>query len=409
MTTDVQIICKHCAKPIRDTSGVDPNVPWVHEVSGNAYCGIDCPEEAVFFAGTPGRSEAQPERTLELLAQEIIAELDESYDLINISQGDHLTTEQISALVRGDTDTFMELLDEFESEALWHGAKHVIDEAVKATIQEWEDADSTEDDDADHSELADSFDGSEQFDEVRFAIEERESGDWVRALVSASGTVLLRIPIDALDEDHAYSYQEVDSDECLTRIGIPVTDENRRTVQYTLDNASPEFSTLMGYWIVGAAVEAFWNMPNGLDDLEVDIVNPHLYLGNPFMGDGFISEEPLIGTVRVRRDQLRTDNDAFGYPVDKIYDGLSPSSFEAELRWVAQPVEATSRYPDTKFPRRIDEILAARQHGQDCNRAESPLIERIVTVNAKSAEGCIAQIQVLFPAQYAEGLAGREE
>lgn len=56
--------CVHCGRPIRDTSGVDPNVPWVHADSGNGFCDVTCPEDAVMFAGTPGRTEAIPEEEL---------------------------------------------------------------------------------------------------------------------------------------------------------------------------------------------------------------------------------------------------------------------------------------------------------------------------------------------------------
>ena len=54
------IICANCTQTIRDTSGVDPNVPWVHDASGNSYCDVAVPEDAVMFAGTPDRPEATP-------------------------------------------------------------------------------------------------------------------------------------------------------------------------------------------------------------------------------------------------------------------------------------------------------------------------------------------------------------
>lgn len=52
-------VCSNCAQPIRRSN--DPNVPWVHHRSGNSYCDVDIyPEDAVMFAGTPGREEAKP-------------------------------------------------------------------------------------------------------------------------------------------------------------------------------------------------------------------------------------------------------------------------------------------------------------------------------------------------------------
>ncbi len=97
----------------------------------------------------------------------------------------------------------------------------------------------------------------------------------------------------------------------------------------TLAECSPEFSVLMGYWIVGADVETLYDL--GSDVKQVTITNPHLYLGNPSSGTGFISEEPFEGTVTVDRGDLRTDKDAFGYSVESIYGGLNASQFEAEI------------------------------------------------------------------------------
>lgn len=62
--SDTEILCKHCRRAIRDTSEVDPNVPWVHEHNDNGYCDVDVPEDAVMFAGTPGRTVAEPDTTI---------------------------------------------------------------------------------------------------------------------------------------------------------------------------------------------------------------------------------------------------------------------------------------------------------------------------------------------------------
>lgn len=37
----IQYDCRRCGKPISDTSGVDPNVPWVHQDTGNMFCAVD--------------------------------------------------------------------------------------------------------------------------------------------------------------------------------------------------------------------------------------------------------------------------------------------------------------------------------------------------------------------------------
>lgn len=274
-------------------------------------------------------------RSVKALADAIIEDLDEKIDLIYVDYRDQLTDEQIAAIVRNDLEKLWESLEEWESENRWQGAKYVIEQGRDAVIQRWE-----REDDEDYSQIASDFDGSDEEERVREEINERESGEWMKALVRQSGDVLLRIPIDALDEDRAYSYEPVEATDVLKRLGFEATDDNVKTMSYALANASPEFSTLMGYWIVGADVEDLYKLEvdeNGF----VAIENPHLYLGNPFMGDGFITEEALTGTAYVRRSDLQTDKSAFGYSVNSIYGGLNASQFEAKVRaftdvlWVA--------------------------------------------------------------------------
>lgn len=40
--------CDNCGGRLHETC--DPGVPWVHDASGNCYCDVDSPGEAVFFA-----------------------------------------------------------------------------------------------------------------------------------------------------------------------------------------------------------------------------------------------------------------------------------------------------------------------------------------------------------------------
>jgi hypothetical protein len=61
-----------------------------------------------------------------------------------------------------------------------------------------------------------------------------------------------------------------------------------------------------------------------------------VYRGNSFSGSGWISEKPFVDIVRVEREDLRTDNDAFGRAIDDIYGGRCPSRFEAEIRGAAR-------------------------------------------------------------------------
>lgn len=263
------------------------------------------------------------EQTLAQLADAIIENLDAKYSLVYVDYRDEPSDEQAAAIVRGDMEAFWESTSEWENDQRWDSCKHIIEEEMKNVLDGWE-----ADTDVDFTYLADAFSGSDEFDRVRYVIEERDSGDWVKELLGGH-RVLLRINV--IDEDHGYSFEPVTPRRVLKDVGLKATKKNVAAVDYILANASPEYSVLMGYWIVSVDLSDLYELTID-DDGEVEIVDPHLYLGNPFAGSGFISEEALTGTVRVKRSDLKTDADAFGYAVEEVYGGLTLSSFEATIR-----------------------------------------------------------------------------
>ena len=53
-------VCANCGETVRRTT-IDPNVPWVHHNTGNAYCDVEGPSDATLLAGSPlDRPEAAP-------------------------------------------------------------------------------------------------------------------------------------------------------------------------------------------------------------------------------------------------------------------------------------------------------------------------------------------------------------
>lgn len=263
------------------------------------------------------------DQTCEQLADAIIANLDATYELVYVDYRDGLSDEQAAAVVRGDGEALFDSLADFEGDQRYESCRQVIDEALGDVLREWE-----AETDADLSYLRDAFPHSEAWDRVRYEIEERDRGDWLAQLARNTGRVLLRINV--IDEDHGYSFASVEPERVLVDVGLPLpaTEANVATVRATLAECSPEYSVLMGYWIVGVDLSDILKLPS---EGEVEIVNPYLYLGNPFTGSGFISPKPLQARVRVARSDLTTDKDAFGYAVDEIYGGLRPSDFEADL------------------------------------------------------------------------------
>ncbi len=157
------------------------------------------------------------------LADEIIERLDRSYDLVYVDYRDQLMDTQVAALVRGD-----EWLDEswqFESDSKYESTKQIIDNPASEIVREW----SEEADDADLDFVRDGLkDNIDEWDRVRFEIEERDSGSWVDELIGNTPNVLLRI--NAIDEDAAYSYEEVKPRRVLKDLGLRATAQNIETV-----------------------------------------------------------------------------------------------------------------------------------------------------------------------------------
>lgn len=258
--------------------------------------------------------------TASVIADAIIERLDESYDLVYVDYRDEMSDEQVSALVRCDFETLDESRWEWESDNRYESAKHIITELVNDLAREWEL------DGGDLNEIL--SDENEEWDRVRFEIEERDKSDWPKQLARNTGSVLLRLQV--IDEDASYSYEELKPRRVLKDVGLRATRANVENMQRTLNECSPEYSILMGYWIAGADVADIYELPNDPETV-IEIENPYLYLGNPYAGSGFISPRPFEGTIRVKRGDLRTDRDAFGYAVDEVYGGLHPSSFEAKI------------------------------------------------------------------------------
>lgn len=266
-----------------------------------------------------------PERTVEDLANEIIANLEGSYDLVYVDYRDQLTDKQVAMLVRKDLDGFWESTAEFEADSQYDSIKEIIEAAGREVIDLWEG-----EDDEDYSHLMAELEGGDEWERIREEIQDRDTSRWADQLASQTGTVLLRIPVPQLDEDHAIFHEEIGAADLMAKLDIPSTDTHRQVIEDLLANADPEYSLLMGYWVVGISVADIYRL-EGYSEY-VAISNPHLFLGNPFAGSGYLSEDSLSMEIRVKREDLRTDEDAFGYSIEKIYGGVNPSQFEGSIR-----------------------------------------------------------------------------
>lgn len=259
-------------------------------------------------------------RSLKALRDALIDQLDETYDMVYVSQGDKFSDDQVAMIARGDMESFDESTSEWEGDNRYESAKYTITEDLASIIREWE-----YEDGADYSELAEDFDNSDEWQEVRYAIEERDTSDWIAQLARGSGQVLMRIM--ALDEDDAFSFQEVKPRTLLTAIGIRQTKANFAIAREIIANASPEYSVCMGAWLASVDVEDLVKMP--YDCTEIRITNPGFWFGNMFAGSGWA--EQFEGTITIKREDMRTDRDAFGYgwiATSGCYESAFPVEFE---------------------------------------------------------------------------------
>jgi hypothetical protein len=283
--------------------------------------------------------EMAEERTLGALRDEIIKRLDKSYQLVYVDYRDELTDEQVAMIARGDYESLWESSIDWESGSRSDGARYHINELVDDVIRDWE-----REDDADYSELKDGFDLSAEWDEVNEAIQDRDDSDPYREMAAHTSDVLMRVNVDyqMVDpeasphpEDNAYPMGEEDPspERLLTDVGLPVTERNVKVANSILANSNPYYSGATCSWIFAADVEWLYMLSSDPEAI-IEITNPYLWLGNPWQGDGWVNEEPFEGTVRVKRGNLRTDKDNWGYGWNAVVGGVYVSGYEVELKVV---------------------------------------------------------------------------
>lgn len=266
----------------------------------------------------PEGTTPMPDYTPDRMADEIIAALDDTYDLVYVDgNSDGFNADQVDAIVRGDFEGLWESTFEWESDSRWHAAYEILNEAADAVAREW-----GEDDDADDEaidEVRGEFTHSEAWERARYVVEGRDTGSWVRQLLANTPDVLLRVAVPQLREDH----DETEAAGILRAIGAEPSEHNLSQVQDALDNACTD--VLVGYWVVRADVATIYDLPA---DARLEVVNPYLFIGNPFAGAGWVTEAPLHHTITLDRKDLTTDRDAFGYSVHDIFGGLCLSGSE---------------------------------------------------------------------------------
>lgn len=251
---------------------------------------------------------------LESIKSEIIANLDESYDLTYVDYRDTLTPGQVAAIARNDTEALHDSTWEWASESAAIGARSAALEAVS-------------DYESKHP-VPEDFDTSEMAFEIEEVIRDRDTSNPIKELASNTSDALLRVQVIA--EDDGFSdWDDLAPSAYLKHMGLPLTDKNVETMDQLIADTPSEVH--MAYVVFRATVADLLATMDS--DTTVTVENPEIILGNPFTGGYW--NATFEGTLSVSRSRMLTDEDAFGYSVEETYGGFVTDStatftFEAE-------------------------------------------------------------------------------
>lgn len=265
-------------------------------------------------------------RTVSELAAEVSKRLEgKTFTLVYVNYDDMLMDEQVNALIAGDFETLWESMDEWLSDAQHYSAREALDELVKDIVRDW-----NEDED-----LADEFRDSDAWHEAIFEVMERDDSKVLDDLIRNTPDPMLRVQL--VDEDHAWTFEPIEPDALLSRVGLPLTKSNMAEARRLLAESSPEYHVRMAYLIFTADLAEIADAP---EDAEIEVIDPYIWLCNPFMGDGWVNETPFSGSIRVKRSELRTDKGAFGYGWTEVA-GTYASAYEREIKVHVPEVAST--------------------------------------------------------------------
>lgn len=266
-------------------------------------------------------------RTVQALGEAVESDLDDEYVLVYNSHRDVLPDDVVAALVTGENPWETkggEFLREWENDVCWASASHAVDDLANEIARRWE-----LEDEADYRHLLRcEWPDSDERTSLISIVQDRDHSAWFSEQVNQHGAVLLRVRITALDEDAGLSYTAVTPEQLLDLVGFEHSHHNLRLAGEVVANASPEFSVAIGQALIGLDLAAVANLP---EHGTVELRNPHVWLGSPFTGSGWCSEEAFTGMLTVDRGDLRTDDTGFGYSWNDVAGGVCPSDFSGDI------------------------------------------------------------------------------
>lgn len=292
-------------------------------------------------------------KLFEKFRDDVIAQLKDCYHLTYVDYNDKLMKEQIDAVVAGDFEALYSSTMDWEGESRHHGATYEIKDEVESVAKDWAEHDRVKayvdagvitdwaEGDYPYDELVDAFEDTDEWHAVLEAIKERDTSNPHKQLAGQSGSVLMRQVIAnedvALYGNHspsaviAWLKENLEPGSTLKR-----NKHNLDVVRSVISESMHSLAYSMGMIVYAANVGDIYDMgwPGEDDESYVEVVNPYLYIGNYYQGDGYCSDEPLDAVIRIKRSELTTDTGAPGYGWNEVA-GVYTSAYEATLRKVA--------------------------------------------------------------------------
>lgn len=248
-------------------------------------------------------------------------------DLVHVEHDDRLTSEQAAAVVSGDWDEVdNDDFTEWMAEATVGAAREIIKETAGDILRRMI-TDGTLDEDEDPDVIADVFEWTTEWDEVRFWLEDHDPSDPLRTLAQRTPDPLVQwVPESTIEldvEDEEGSAQEVTV--ALDEVGLSCS-------QHNVEAMYAAMAECHGPTEVRVLFTA--DLSELLDPsvTEVRLKDPTLLLLNPYDGSGMDTAN-MRGTITVPRNEIRLDS-ALGYGSWDNIAGVVTSAYTVDTEYV---------------------------------------------------------------------------
>lgn len=255
------------------------------------------------------------------IARRAIAKLDKTYTLYYVSRGDDgLSSQQLADIFDGDWQKVEETLDEYADEGRWHYVREIIKELL--TDEEYQ-----------------ILDDSEYYDEVRFAIEERDDSEGaLLSQLSVTGNKLMRYDLDfdlesslTMDEaDFAYAVRTI-----CEKCGIDYLTNKAAIESMVIECSYGGQLYVLFYDDPEPIVRGVLNKAWGNDDVPTTITweNPSLVILDGMNGSGMDTQVKGTITRPFDPDKFRMDGTGVkghGYTWDDVA-GVVKSAYSCNV------------------------------------------------------------------------------